>query len=155
MGLDVYISKKIFIGAMYRSCGITGEIRLFRHGREIPVVLENVSYVIEQIFHGRKTWWLLEWLNGELPEELSGNGEDHEISRERMSKLCRSSAEVLRHKDEQDFNAVWTEHLGCPVNEDLDEESKGILLQDIQELKEGLERALGDEDVTFAVSASW
>ena len=155
MGLDVYISKKIFIGAMYRSCGITGEIRLFRHGREIPVVLENVSYIIEQIYHGRKTWWLLEWLNGELPEELSGNGEDHEISREVLSRLCRDCAEVLRHKDAQDFNAVWKEHLGCQVNEDLDEESKGILLQDIQELKEGLERALGDEDVTFMVSASW
>ena len=155
MGLDVYISKKIFIGAMYRSCGITGEIRLFRHGREIPVVLENVSCVIEQVYHGHKTWWLLEWLNMGLPEELSGNGEDHEISREVLSRLCRDCAEVLRHKDEQDFNAVWKEHLGCQVNEDLDEESKGILLQDIQELKEGLERALGDQDVTFTVAASW
>ena len=155
MGLDVYISKKIFIGAMYRSCGITGEIRLFRHGREIPVVLENVSYIIEQIFHGRKTWWLLEWLNRELPVGLSGDGEEREVSREDMIRLCRGCSEVLRHKDAQDFNAVWTEHLGCPVNEDLDEESKGILLQDIQELKEGLERALGDEDVTFMVSASW
>ena len=35
MGLDVYISKKIFIGAMYKSCGITGKIRLFKHGKEI------------------------------------------------------------------------------------------------------------------------
>ena len=155
MGLDVYISKKIFIGAMYESCGITGEIHLFKHGKEIPLVLENVSCVIEQIYHGRKTWWLLEWLNRELDEALSGDGEDHEISRAVLTKLSKCCAEVLRYKDEQDFNAVWKAHLGCQVNEDLDEESKGILLQDIQELKEGLERALGDEDVTFMVSASW
>ena len=68
MGLDVYISKTIFIGAMYnKSCGITGEIHLFKHGREVPVVLENVSSIIEQVYHGCKTWWLLEWLNRELP----------------------------------------------------------------------------------------
>ena len=155
MGLDVYISKKIFIGAMYRSCGITGEIRLFRHGREIPVVLENVSYVIEQLYHGRKTWWLLEWLNRELPEDLPGDGEDREISQEIMSRLCKGCTEVLRHKHEPDFNAVCKAHLGCQPRENIDEESKGILLQDIQELKEGLERALGDQDVTFMVSASW
>ena len=155
MGLDVYISKKIFIGAMYKSCGITGEIRLFSRGKEIPVVLENVSFIIEQLYHGRKTWWLLEWLNRELPVGVSGVGEDREISREDLIRLSCDCAEVLRHKDEQDFNAVCREHLGCQVNEDLDEESKGILLQDIQELKEGLERALGDQDVTFMVSASW
>ena len=155
MGLDIYISKKIFIGAMYRSCGITGEIHLFRHGREIPVVLENVSFIIEQLYHGRKTWWLLEWLNRELPVELSGDGEDREVSREDLIRLSRDCAEVLRHKDEQDFNAVCREHLGCQVNEDLDEEARGILLQDIQELKEALERALQDEDATFTVSASW
>ena len=155
MGLDVYISKKIFIGAMYRSCGITGEIHLFRHGREIPVVLENVSFIIEQLYHGRKTWWLLEWLNRELPEELSGDGEDREVSRENLIRLSRDCAEVLRHKDEQDFNAVCREHLGCQGNEDLDEEAREILLQDIQELKEAIERALQDEDATFTVSASW
>ena len=155
MGLDVYISKKIFIGAMYKSCGITGEIRLFSRGKEIPVVLENVSFIIEQVFHGRKTWWLLEWLNRELDGALSGDGEDREISREDLIRLCRSCAEVLRHKDEQDFHAVCREHLGCPVNEDLDEEARGILLQDIQELKEAIERALPDENATFTVSASW
>ena len=155
MGLDVYISKKIFIGAMYKSCGITGEIRLFSRGKEIPVVLENVSFIIEQIFYGRKTWWLLEWLNRELPVGLSGDGEDREVSQEAMIRLCNGCSEVLRHKDEQDFNAVCREHLGCQVNEDLDEDARGLLLQDVKELKEAIERALPDENATFTVSASW
>jgi len=153
--LYLCISKKIFIGAMYESCGITGEIHLFKHGKEIPVVLENVSYVIEQIYHGHKTWWLLEWLNRELDGVLSGDGEDHEISREVLTKLSKCCAEVLRHKDEQDFNAVCKAHLGCQVRENIDKESLGFFLQDIQGLKEGIERALGDQDVTFMVSASW
>lgn len=155
MGLDVYISKRIFIGTMYKSCGITGEIHLFKHGKEIPVVLENVSYVIEQIYHGHKTWWLLEWLNRELDGVLSGDGEDHEISREVLTALCRGCSAVLRHKGKQDFNAVCKAHLGCQVRENIDKESLGFFLQDIQGLKEGIERALGDQDVTFMISASW
>ena len=155
MGLDVYISKKIFIGAMYRSCGITGEIRLFRNGREIPVVLENVSYIIEQIYHGRKTWWLLEWLNRGLPEDLSGDGEDREISREVLTRLCRGCSEVLSHKGLPDFNAVCKAHLGCQPKENIDEESLGLFLQDIQKLKDALEGAVQDEEVSFMVCASW
>ena len=153
MGLDLYISKKIFIGAMYESCGITGEIRLFKHGKEIPVVLENVSYVIEQIYHGHKTWWLLEWLNKELPGGLTGDCEEHQISREELIRLYRACAEVLRHKGEQDFNAVCKAYLGC--QQGIDQESLELFLQDIKALKDALEDAALDEDVTFTVSASW
>ena len=41
------------------------------------------------------------------------------------------------------------------MRENIDKESLGFFLQDIQGLKEGIERALGDQDVTFMVSASW
>jgi len=155
MGLDVYISKTTFIGAMYPSCGVTGEIRLFRHGREIPVVLENVGSIIEQIYHGRKTWWLMEWLNRELSEALSGDGEEREISREALIRLCRGCSEVLSHKGLPDFNTVCKAHLGCQVKEDIDEESLGLFQQDIQELKDALEGAVQDEEVSFMVCASW
>ena len=155
MGLDIYISKTIFIGAMYKSCGITGEIHLFKHGREIPVVLENVCSIIEQVYHGRKTWWLLEWLNKELPEGLTGDCEEHQISREELIRLYRACAEVLRHKGEQDFNAVCKAYLGCQPKEGIDRESLEFFLQDIKALKEAIEGAVLDEDVTFTVSASW
>ena len=155
MSLDIYISKTIFIGAMYKSCGITGEIHLFKHGREIPVVLENVCSIIEQVYHGHKTWWLLEWLNKELPGGLTGDCEEHQISREELIRLYRACTEVLRHEGEQDFNAVCKAYLGCQPKEDIDEDSLEFFLQDIKALKEALEDAVLDEDVTFTVSASW
>ena len=62
MGLDIYLSKKTFIGAMFKSCGITGEIRLFKRGRKIPINLDRVSFVTEDIYHGRKhTGFITGW----------------------------------------------------------------------------------------------
>ena len=74
MGLDIYLSKKTFIGAMFRSSEVRGTINLTKHGKQIPIKLQRVSYVIEDIYHGNKTHWLHSWLNHELPEML-GNGE--------------------------------------------------------------------------------
>ena len=43
MGLDIYISRRVFIGAMYRSRVITGKIELFSNGKLIPIKQELVS----------------------------------------------------------------------------------------------------------------
>ena len=70
MGLDIYISKKTFIGAMFHASGVSGIISLTKRGKQIPIKLQRVAYVIENIYHGSKTHWLHNWLNRELPEEL-------------------------------------------------------------------------------------
>ena len=62
---------------------------------------------------------------------------------------------MLRHKGEQDFNAVCKAYLGCQPKEGIDRESLEFFLQDIKALKEAIEGAVLDEDVTFTVSASW
>ena len=79
MGLDIYISKKTFIGAMFHASGVNGIISLTKRGKQIPIKLRRVAYVIEDIYHGSKTYWLLDWLNRELPEELM-NAKECEIS---------------------------------------------------------------------------
>ena len=97
MGLDIYLSKKTFIGAMYDSCGISGAVSLFKRGRKIPIELRRLAYVIEDVYQGRGAYWLLEWLNHELPDALA-NTQEREIDEAVMDRLHQACAEVLSHR---------------------------------------------------------
>ena len=154
MGLDIYLSKKTFIGAKYKSQAITGSISLFKRGKKIPVSLQRLTYVIEDIFHGSKTHWLHNWLDIELPENLE-NAEDHEISEDLMDRLHRACIEVLRHRHDADFKAVCKEKLHCDLKPDLSDEALNNFLDEVEELAQATDPSEKTDDAVFFVSASW
>jgi len=154
MGLDIYLSKKTFIGAMFKSCGITGEIRLFKRGKKIPINLDRVSFVTEDIYHGRKTHWLLHWLEIELPESL-GYAEDQEISNELMDRLHQTCVDVLAHRNMADFREVCKEKLHCDLKPDLSNEALNDFLDEVEELAQATDPSEKTDDAMFIVSASW
>lgn len=61
MGLDIYISRRVFIGAMYRSRVITGKIELFSNGKLIPIKQESVSSVTEELYRGSNFYIAVSW----------------------------------------------------------------------------------------------
>ena len=154
MGLDIYFSKKTFIGAMFNSRGISGSISLFKRGKKIPLELRRVSYVIEDIYHGSKTHWLHHWLEIELPESL-GNAEDQEISEDLMDRLHDVCIEVLRHRHEPDFREVCKEKLHCDLKPDLSDEALNNFLNEVEELAKATDPSEKTDDAVFIVSASW
>jgi len=154
MGLDIYLSKKIFIGAMYISRGITGSVSLFSRGKKIPVRLERLAYVIEDIYHGRKTHWLLHWLEIELPESL-GNAEEQEISVSLMDRLHQACVEVLVHRKMTDFREVCKEKLYCSLKPDISEDDLNCFLDEVDELAKATDSSEKTDDAVFIVSASW
>ncbi len=105
MGLDIYFSKKTFIGATFKSSGINGIISLTKRGEEISIKVERLAYVIEDVYHGSKTYWLCEWLNHELAQALN-NSEEQEIGPEVMDRLHQACVEVLAHRNKPDFREV-------------------------------------------------
>ena len=154
MGLDIYFSKKTFIGAKYKSQAITGSISLFKRGKKIPVRLERLTYVIEDIFHGSKTHWLHNWLNTELPEYL-GNAEDQEISEDLMDRLHDACVEVLRHRNMTDFREVCKEKLYCELKLEIREDELNCFLDEVDELAKATDANEKTDDAVFIVSASW
>ena len=154
MGLDIYLSKKTFIGAMFKSYGITGEIRLFKRGKKIPINLDRVSYVIEDIFQGSKTWWLYHWLEIELPESL-GNAEDQEISEPLMDRLHQACIDVLAHRNMTDFREVCKEKLYCSLKQEIREDELNCFLDEVDELAKATDSSEKTDDAVFFVSASW
>ena len=154
MGLDIYLSKKTFIGAMFDSTRITGIISLFKRGKQIPIQFGRVSYVTEDIYHGHKLYWLLEWLNRELPESLV-NCEEREIDDAVVDRLHQACKEVLAHRDMPDFRAVCKEKLRCDLKPDISEEELGFFLDEVEELVRATDPSEKTDDAAFVVSASW
>ena len=154
MGLDIYLSKKTFIGAMFKSSEVSGTILLTKRGRKIPIRPERVTYVEEDVYHGRKTCWLLEWLNHELPEALTGTGEQ-EIDDNVVDRLHQVCIEVLEHRNMVDLREVCREKLRCSLKPDISEEDLEQFLQEVEALATATSAEEKTDDAVFFVSASW
>ena len=154
MGLDIYLSKKTFIGAMFKSSEVSGTILLTKRGKPIPIRPERVTYVEEDVYHGRKTCWLLEWLNHELPEALTGTGEQ-EIDDNVVDRLHQGCIEVLAHRNMADLREVCREKLRCTLKPDISEEDLEQFLQEVEALAKATSAEEKTDDAVFYVSASW
>ena len=154
MGLDIYLSKKTFIGAMFRSSEVNGTINITKHGKQIPIKLQRMSYVIEDIYHGNKTHWLHSWLNRELPEML-GNAEEREIDCDVMDRLHRVCIEILAHRNSPDVGVICREKLHCDLKPEIDKEALEGFLDEVEELATATDPSEKTDDAVFYVSASW
>ena len=154
MGLDIYISKKTFIGAMFHASGVNGIISLTKRGKQIPIKLQRVAYVIEDIYHGSKTHWLHNWLNRELPEELM-NAKECEISEDVMDRLHRVCNEILAHRNRPDLREICREKLHCNLKPEIDKEALELFLDEVEELATATDPNEKTDDAVFSVSASW
>lgn len=54
MGLDMYLTKKIYVGAHYEHRQITGKINIFTNGEKIDVDLNKVNEISERVYYWRK-----------------------------------------------------------------------------------------------------
>lgn len=55
MGLDQYLSKRIYIGAEYKHRKITGSLSLKNDGKPIKINRKRVSEIIEKVGYWRKS----------------------------------------------------------------------------------------------------
>ena len=154
MGLDIYLSKKTFIGAMFRSSKFGGVISLTKRGEKVPINADHLSWVVEDIFHGRKTYWLQEWLNHELSQALT-NTEEQEISGDVIDRLHRACVEVLAHRDMADFRDVCKEKLYCTLKTEIRQEELNFFLHEVEELAKATDPSEKTDDTVFLVSVSW
>ncbi len=154
MGLDIYISKKTFIGAMFRSSEVNGTINITKRGKQLPIKLQRVSYVIEDIYHGSKTHWLHSWLNRELPNALA-NSEEQEISEDTMDRLHRVCIEILSNRNIPDLRVICRKKLHCDLNPEIGEEALEDFLVEVEKLATATDPGEKTNDAVFIVSASW
>ena len=54
MGLDMYLNKKVYVGANYEHNKVTGRITLKKDGKPVKVNVKKVTYIIEEFMYWRK-----------------------------------------------------------------------------------------------------
>ena len=61
MGLDMYLSRKIYVGANYDYNNVKGTCNLQRNNKKIPINFNKIEYIIEDAGYWRKANHIHRW----------------------------------------------------------------------------------------------
>lgn len=88
MGLDMYLKRKIYIGANYEHNNITGKLELFYGKENIPIKIDinKVSEIVESVGYWRKFNALHNWFVNNI-QDGEDNCEDSWISEQQLKQL--------------------------------------------------------------------
>jgi hypothetical protein len=98
MGLDMYLTKKIYVGANYRHNDVSVEIDITAAGKKVNVNPKKITYILEEAGYWRKANAIHAWFVQNVQ-----NGEDeckpHYVSYEQLQELKTLCEQVLKTKD--------------------------------------------------------
>jgi len=179
MGLDQYLTRKIYIGGNYAHRNVTGVVDVQIDGKPVSVNVNRVSYIEEQVGYWRKANQIHNWF-----VENVQDGEDdcrsYDVSREQLQELLATVTDILGkvelvdgtlHNGTKWENGIQTEMYsdgkvianpevckalptasGCFFgNTDYNE----WYIRDLEDTKKILEDALTDSNDDFEYRASW
>jgi hypothetical protein len=55
MGLDMYLTKKTYVGAEYEHRKVTGEVKILVDGVELPIKFNRISEISERVGYWEKS----------------------------------------------------------------------------------------------------
>lgn len=98
MGLDMYLTREIYIGGMYEHRQVKGEINITAYGKKIPVDLSKVDTIRERVMYWRKANQIHNWFVQNVQ-----NGEDdckeYYVSYKQLQELALLCKKVLLEKE--------------------------------------------------------
>lgn len=97
MGLDMYLYKKIYIGAKYELNNVKGTISLTQNGKPIDINLNKVVYIIEDQAYWRKANAIHYWFVREV-QRGEDNCASYYVSYEKLQELVKVCKKVLANK---------------------------------------------------------
>ena len=74
MGLDMYLNKKIYIGANYHFNKITGTLDIKQNGEPIPINLNKIKYILEEQASWHKVYQIHRWFVDNIQEGMDDGG---------------------------------------------------------------------------------
>lgn len=94
MGLDMYLYRKVFVGAHWEHRKITGTIEIYENGKEIPVNFEAIYEVVEQAAYWRKANAIHKWFVDNVQDGEDDCGEYY-VPRPKLHELLKLVNKVL------------------------------------------------------------
>ncbi len=135
MGLDMYLNRKIYVGAKYEHNNVKGKIELTKGKSNIPIKvdLSKVSEITEEVAYWRKANAIHKWFVDNVQDGKDDCG-DYYVSREQLQELvdlCKKVLNKAKTVDGQVANGTtWTQAEGEVHNY---QDGKVIVNQDLME----------------------
>lgn len=145
MGLDMYLKKKIYIGAEYKHNQIAGKIELTKNGKPINIDLTKVNEIIESVGYWRKANQIHNWFVTNVQED-NDDCEEYYVEFKKLLELKELCLEVLKTKKSDALPTVSGFFFGST---DIDE----YYYQDLEDTVKILESL--DENGEYYYRASW
>lgn len=161
MGLDMYLSKRIYVGAEYGHRNIKGkiEITMGEDNKPIKVNFKKVDSIIENAAYWRKANAIHQWFV-ENVQEGEDDCKEYYVGVDKLKDLvhiCKRIAEIAVIENGKIINAEIIDDL-LPTQEgfffgstDYDED----YIQDIKDTISQLEPLLEDETGDYYYQSSW
>ena len=149
MGLDQFLTRKIYVGGNFEHNEVSGEINIKQRGENLKINLNKLTYINEEAGYWRKCnqihYWFVQHVQGE--EDDCG---EYYVSREKLKELLNTCKAVLKEKDKA--GELLPTRAGFFFGgTEYDE----WYFKDIKETIKILEEALKDERGDFYYSSSW
>lgn len=149
MGLDMYLTKRIYIGAHYEHRNVKGKIEIEANGKHIPIQFNKVSEIIEQAGYWRKANAIHKWFVDNC-QDGNDDCKDAYVEHEKLAELLaicetvkadHSKAEELLPPQEGFFFG------GTEIDQ--------YYFDDIDYTIEILKECLVDEENSYYYRSSW
>ena len=95
MGLDMYLTKKTYVGGNYELNKVEGNVKLNVRGNDLPVRLDRLTYVIEDVGYWRKANQIHKW----FVDNVQGGVDDcskYEVDVEKLKELLKICKKVKK-----------------------------------------------------------
>ena len=93
MGLDMYLSRKKYVGANYEHRNVKGSIKINIGDNELPIDFNKVSYIEESVGYWRKANQIHNWFVENCQDGID-NCEEHYVPTEKLQELLDICKEV-------------------------------------------------------------
>lgn len=103
MGLDMYLQKETYIGAMWEHREITGQVILKEKGVKIPIQFKRILYITEEVAYWRKSNAIHKWFVDNVQDGNDDCGK-YRVSIEQLRKLAGLCAIVVAAHDKDGSN---------------------------------------------------
>ena len=153
MGLDMYLTRSIYVGANYDHNQVDGALFLTKGGRKLNVNFNKVSSIRESAMYWRKANHIHKW----FVDNVQGGNDDckeYYVSKEKVQELINLCKKVIKNP-EQAQKLLPTQEGFFFGGTSYDE----YYFQDCKETAKVLAKLLkqdqDDHDVDYYYSSSW
>jgi len=152
MGLDMYLEKRVYIGAEYKHRNVKGKVAITIDGKPVKISFNKISTITERVGYWRKANAIHKWFVNNCQE---GNDDCREayVSKEQIEELLKICKTIKKNKDATAIEQLPPQEGDFFGSTDIDEG----YYQDIDDTIKILSGLVKEKEWDFSIyyTASW